>query len=138
MDHRREKWRPATRICRFAGGWGTCALVLLCAVSKAGAADRPVEAPVVEAPVVTYSPSVVLPPEAEVGTEALVARLHLLIDERGTVAEATLVEPQGEVIDEAILSAAKGLRFEPARVEGRPTSARVAFAMPLRVAKDVP
>jgi len=48
--------------------------------------------------------------------------LELLIDERGAVAEATLLRPLGMGLSESALAAARQWRFEPSTMNGRPVS----------------
>lgn len=85
----------------------------------------------IDLPMLVDQAEVDLPPHAALGTERLVARVELLIDERGNVIEAVLIESFGEVVDQAILSASRRFRFEPARVDGNPRRARIVFQIPL-------
>ncbi|HEY0093923.1 MAG TPA: TonB family protein, partial [Archangium sp.] len=54
-------------------------------------------------------------------------RLELLVDERGEVAEAVVVQGLHPLLDEAALHAAPGLRFSPATLEGVPVPVRLRF-----------
>jgi protein TonB len=48
--------------------------------------------------------------------------LELIIDERGKVAEATVLRPLGMGLSESALAAARQWRFEPSTLNGRPVS----------------
>lgn len=69
-----------------------------------------------------------LPPEVSLGARGLRVGLHLLVTPTGEVGEVQVVEPLGAVIDRAVESAARRLRFVPARRGGRPVAARIAYA----------
>ncbi|WP_241758570.1 TonB-dependent receptor domain-containing protein [Pyxidicoccus parkwayensis] len=56
-------------------------------------------------------------------------KLLILIDEHGTVTEATVTEPSiHEPLNEAARKAALGLRFNPALMAGRPVGVRIHFS----------
>lgn len=57
--------------------------------------------------------------------------LALVIDEQGSVSEASVVEGLCAACDEAALAAAHGLVFRPAQRDGVPVSARIRFAYEL-------
>lgn len=53
--------------------------------------------------------------------------MDLLIDEKGKVREATLVEGPGLGLNEAAVAAARGFRFEPAQVEEKAVAVRIRY-----------
>jgi TonB family protein len=57
--------------------------------------------------------------------------LELVIDEAGRVASARVASSGAAHYDAALLAAARGWRFEPARVAGRPTRATVIMGVPV-------
>ena len=60
-------------------------------------------------------------------TEPVTVMLVLELDRAGSVRNATVAAPQGHGFDEAALSAARGLLFEPALRDGAPVGARIKF-----------
>jgi TonB family protein len=64
-------------------------------------------------------------------------RLELLVDERGEVAEAVLVQGLHPLLDEAALHAAPGLRFSPATVDGAPVAVKLHFEYRFEAPKPV-
>jgi TonB family protein len=57
--------------------------------------------------------------------------LELVIDEAGRVASARVAASGAAYYDAALLAAARGWRFEPARVGGRPTRATFTMGIPV-------
>lgn len=53
--------------------------------------------------------------------------LELVIDEQGRVAQARVVKPLHPLLDKAALEAAWGLKFTPAKREGKPVSTRIPY-----------
>jgi protein TonB len=56
-------------------------------------------------------------------------RLELEVDEQGVVKNARVLEGLGHGLDEAALAAARNLRFDAARQDGRPVASRFIIAM---------
>jgi vitamin B12 transporter len=93
------------------------------------AAAQPKAAP----PALVYAPEPTFPEEAKAAgqTEATVM-LRVLIDIRGQVSEAEVVEPVGFGVDEAARQAAFQHNFEPAQRDGQPVAARVLLRVEFR------
>jgi TonB family protein len=53
--------------------------------------------------------------------------MSLLIDEEGLVRDAALVSGAGGGLDEAALAAVRGLRFRPAKAQGKPVCVRIKY-----------
>lgn len=53
--------------------------------------------------------------------------LEVVVDEEGKVARARVLRPLHPLLDEAALRAAKGLRFRPGRVDGRPVRVKIPY-----------
>jgi TonB family protein len=53
--------------------------------------------------------------------------LDILVDPKGIPTQMRVVRSAGELLDEAVLSAARTWRFEPARRDGTPVSARYPY-----------
>lgn len=83
----------------------------------------------VVSPVLLYDPGVAYPPRAidEGFDETVTVPLVLGIDRQGAVTQAAIETPAGHGFDEAALSAARRLRFEPAERDGRPVASRIRF-----------
>lgn len=60
-------------------------------------------------------------------------RLELLVDERGEVAEARLLQRAGHGFDEVAPDAARRIRFEPAQRGGRPVAVRIQWTLKFRL-----
>ncbi|WP_426754639.1 TonB-dependent siderophore myxochelin receptor MxcH [Myxococcus sp. Y35] len=75
--------------------------------------------------------------ELAAGREADVV-LRLTIDEHGVVTEAEVVRSAGEAFDEAIRTAARDFRFEPARVGGEPVACQIELVHSFRLGTDAP
>lgn len=73
-------------------------------------------------------PSEPVYPASEIAarTDAVVV-LSLSITATGDVADARVVESGGAAFDEAALTAARGLRFEPAEIDGAPAPIRILY-----------
>ena len=71
-------------------------------------------------------------PPASVGGDAEYRGvLEVVIDERGNVATARLVEPTTPLYDRELLLAAAGWRFQPATKDGQPVKFRKTFRIVL-------
>lgn len=53
--------------------------------------------------------------------------LEVVVDESGRVARVRVLRPLHPLLDEAAVRAAKGLRFRPGRVDGRPVSVKIPY-----------
>ena len=60
-------------------------------------------------------------------TDTVTVSLLLEIDVDGKVRRASVLEPRGHGFDEAALTAAQALEFEPATRDGRPIAARIKY-----------
>lgn len=67
------------------------------------------------------------PPEAKKNNVEGVVMMDLLIDEKGKVRQASLIEGPGFGLNEAALSAIKGFEFEPAKVDGQPVAVKIRY-----------
>ena len=87
------------------------------------------EAPTVIPPRLKVNSSAAYPEQAlrERLYREVAVPLLLEVDAEGRVRGAELLEPQGHGFDEAALTAAKQLVFEPATRDGRPIAARIKF-----------
>jgi TonB family protein len=106
------------------------ALVLTLASGTARSQQLPAaEEPTVVAPRLTADPGVTYPMSAlkEHFTESVAVPLVLDVDTQGHVSAATVIEPQGHGFDEAAVTAARALVFEPATRDGKPVPARIKF-----------
>lgn len=68
-----------------------------------------------------------LPPDSPPLTAPITVRALLTIDEEGEVVSATLLEGAGAPWDDAVLEAARGFRFEPARFQGVAVAVELPF-----------
>jgi TonB family protein len=59
--------------------------------------------------------------------QPVVVRVKLLVDVQGTVEKVELLTAPQPVFDEAVVAAARGFRFEPARFEGKPVPVQIDF-----------
>jgi len=103
--------------------------VLLCAFSpRALAADSPApEGVLTRPPAVLESIQPEYPEAARAaGLQAEVA-LEIDISEKGEVLDARVLQPVGNGFDEAALTAARALRFQPAEIDGRPAAVRIEY-----------
>ncbi|ATB50306.1 TonB-dependent siderophore myxochelin receptor MxcH [Corallococcus macrosporus] len=114
-------------------------LALLLSASPAAPAPAAPPAPSETAPSQVQPPSridsVDVPyPAAELaaGREADVL-LRLTIDEHGVVTESEVVRSAGEAFDEAIRTASRSFRFEPARVGGEPVACQIELLHAFRL-----
>lgn len=84
------------------------------------------KARVVPPEMVTYSPPI-YPPEAfERGLETVV-QLQITVNTDGSISDPEVVESKGHGFDEAAVAAARGLKFNPATVDGEPRAVRIGF-----------
>ncbi|MBV9947369.1 MAG: TonB family protein, partial [Myxococcales bacterium] len=107
-------------------------LAILAAVSPAsaqGPANEPPAKPVVTMPVVKTNEGAVYPPQAlaEGFHEPAEVALLLTIDPSGAVSDARVETPVGHGFDEAAITAARALAFEPATRDGKPVAAKIRF-----------
>ncbi|NPC83797.1 TonB-dependent receptor, partial [Pyxidicoccus fallax] len=58
--------------------------------------------------------------------------LELLVDEQGAVAEAAVTGSEDSRLDDAAVTAARGLRFSPATLHGQPVAVRLPFVYVFR------
>ena len=127
------------------------ALLLLCLLVAPGpawaieastpSAELPVDAPAaaLAEPPPAASPQAMTPPRALTPplvpypdgapaiTEPVVVQVLLLIDADGSVPRVELLTPGVPVFDEAVLAAAAGFRFEPARADGIAVPVQLSF-----------
>jgi TonB family protein len=72
-------------------------------------------------------PAVPYPEGAPAHDQPVVVKVKLLVDDTGAVTKVDLVSPPQPVFDEAVVRAAQGFRFEPARFEGKPVPVEIDF-----------
>jgi eukaryotic-like serine/threonine-protein kinase len=75
-------------------------------------------------------------PYPEVARERHIAgsvTVSLIVTETGEVVDPTVTESGGDLLDEAVLEAVRGWRFEPARKDGRAVRVRYAFRQTYRL-----
>ena len=75
----------------------------------------------------------VYPREAMDAQEEADVTVWITVSEEGQVVETELTEAHGFGFDEAALSAARGLRFSPARVGGVPTPVKIRYTFRFRL-----
>jgi protein TonB len=68
------------------------------------------------------------PPEAKKKGVQGPVLMDLLIDTKGVVRQAALLQGPGEGLNEAALEAVKQLKFQPAEVEGKPVSVKIRYS----------
>ena len=68
------------------------------------------------------------PPEAKKNNVEGLVVMDLLIDEKGKVRLASLIEGPGFGLNEAALAAMKGFEFEPAKVDGRSVAVKIRYS----------
>ena len=68
------------------------------------------------------------PVEAKKNNVEGLVMMDLLIDEKGKVRQAVLVEGPGYGLNEAALAAIKNFEFEPAKVSGQPVSVKIRYS----------
>ncbi len=89
----------------------------------------PVEEYLVSAmPVLETEFRIPYPPEAQKASVQGRVVMDLLVDSRGAVREATLIQGPGYGLNEAALNAVKNFRFKPARVQDQAVAVRIRYA----------
>lgn len=98
--------------------------------------------PSITPPVLQHYEPPAYPSRSSAAETVTKVRLELTIEVDGTVSDAVVTEPVGDGFDEAALSAARLLVFEPARVDGEPRRVKIAFEYsfdpPEEAASEVP
>ncbi len=111
--------------------------VLLLLATGAAVAEEGVRREYVDAgvhiPVLTKVPELLefvqaeYPPEAKAQGLTASVKLTVVVDERGGVASAEVLEPMGHGFDEAAIAAVRRFRFSPAEVDFKPSPVQIEY-----------
>jgi len=105
--------------------------VLALAIAFAWTTDA--QAQTVTPPSILESVDAVYPDAALLAARGtVVVQLRIVIEEDGTVSDATVLAPQGDGLDEAAVAAIRRFRFEPARRDGVAIRVAIPFAFEIR------
>src|SRR3954447_14210313 len=92
------------------------------------------DAPALVPPKLVESVDPTYPEAKRASGEAASVTLTLTIDRTGQVTDATVVDSAGPGFDEAAVSAARGLRFEPAQKNGEAVPAKIRYVVDFTLA----
>ncbi|HEY4014597.1 MAG TPA: TonB family protein [Polyangiaceae bacterium] len=121
--------RLAARVVRFAAAFALFVAMPARAQTPSEAAPAAPAAPKITVPVLKTDEGAVYPKQAldEGFAEAVEVPLVLTIDVTGAVTDAAVDHPVGHGFDEAAVTAARKLLFEPATRNGQPVASRTRF-----------
>lgn len=91
------------------------------------ATDAQAEKPVLVPPRALTPTTVELPADASPITRPVVVRIQMTVASDGAVKKVELISAPQPPFDEAVLRAARGWKFEPARYGGKPVAVQISF-----------